>query len=170
MKIKNLFQSIGCIENSEDRYYSEYYTVFYNGVKLVVSEHFYDYDPENKLVCIDRDDCFNKESQCPITFLTEDATEQELISDLDFLISEEGRKESNSSFWGDNKFKLCQRNARLQFYQEIWDVEDYVSQKNKELGIDFYKDFPYLTWDYLTKTDSVERLAESNEYFKNEKH
>jgi hypothetical protein len=169
MNIKKLFNSIGAIDKSEDRYCSEYYTAFYNGVELIVFEHSYDYAPENKLVCIDRDDCFNKESQCPIIFFTEDAIESELVSDLDFLISEDGKEESCSSFWGDNKFKLYQKNARLRFYQEIWDVEHYVEQKNKELGIDFYNDFPYLTWNYLTITDSVDKLKESNDYFENEK-
>ena len=172
MNILKLFDLIGFIDSVEDDMgLSAYYFAYYKGIKLRAIERFYDYAPDNKLICIDRDDCFNKESQCPISFLSEGVDEKDLISDLDFLCTEEGRKASCSEFWGENnKFKLYQKNARLQYYQEIWDVDHYVGQRNRELGIDFYRDFPYLDWSYLTKVYSAKQLAESNEHFKNEKY
>lgn len=153
--------------------YQEFqYVGDYRGRDFRVFWKRYDYEDDVRLVCADRADCFNKESQCPIQFLTnlhildqwsKPVKEKELLEALNYLLTDNGAQDSNQMVFGEKFPRTYQPHARLRFYGQIWDVGSYIKERNSTLGIDFKKDFPNAHWSILAKVVNKKQL---NDYEK----
>ena len=70
------------------------------------------------LVTLDHRDCYNKASQNPISFSLplDEETKEQLKKELDYLMTEEGKADSNKLSWGWNNFS---QDVRDNFYDCI---------------------------------------------------
>lgn len=145
-------------EDQRDDRFTFSYIGRYKCEKFRVIVSYYDYIPDVKLICIDRESCFNKESQSPIQFLSNEIQEEYILDALDYLATDDGERDSSCFRFGEIFPLVYEGDARLRFYNQIWNVPKFIKQRESELGINYRKDFQNVNWIWLAKTDSVKAL------------